>query len=916
VQESIEATGVSNVVDPTTNRRRLARRILVAIAVVGAVSAVGAFSADAKVAIQSFEAFPSTTQAGGHPDVTIRFKVDNRAEPQLGENCQCNTTKDADVELPTGLIADPHKTPQCLAADFAREACPADSQIGVAEPTVLIGAKTVLGPFLIPIYNVVPKPTQAALVAWSFNLLNIQIYTVFSARTGSDYGLNAFTDGLGQAAPIVEYATRFWGVPADSSHDGERNLPGPSNSPRAPFLQNPVRCGVALSSEFTVVGYDESVSHASAPWPQMTGCDQLAFNPSLSAQPTTTDADSPSGLEVDLKVPQQMSADSPSPSEIRATTVTLPVGFSLNPNAADGKLSCSDDEARFGTELEAQCPEYSKIGAVTIDSSALPEPISGYAYLGDPRPDDRYRVFLTVDGFATHIKLAGHVIVDKDTGQLVIAFDDLPQSPLTEFNLHVFGSERGVLATPTHCGTYAVHSTFTPWDEALAKQSATQFFVVDSGPGGSPCPGQARAFGPSFVASSVGNIAGAHSPFSIHLTRKDGDQNLGAVTVTPPPGLLATLAGIPYCPESALAEAAKPAYAGLSQIASPSCPAASQIGISDAGVGAGTHQAYLPGRVYLAGPYKGAPLSTAVITPVVSGPYDLGNVVVRAAIRVDPETARITFVSDPLPQIFEGIPLRLRSILVSVNRDRFMLNPTNCDPFTVDGEFLGDQGAVAGLGSPFQVANCANLSFSPKLGLRLSGGVRRRGHPAIHAVLASRPGEANLRRLSVTVPNGELLDNSHIGTVCTRPLFASDSCPAGSKLGQVVVNTPLLDRPLTGSAYLRSSAHDLPDLALDLKGQVDFVAVARVDSVDGRLRATFAALPDVPISSVALDLAGGVKGLLQNSKTLCGSHKKASIRMTGQNGANLNVKTALQVSCGPKARHKRRLEHPRRADQR
>jgi hypothetical protein len=908
---------VVDVAEASRFDRRRAGCLATALAVAGIAALLGllAFGTGSAQAIEifNFEAYPSTTQAGSHPDLTIKFRIEHHTEGETvvnPSNCICNDALDADVELPTGLIGNPHSTPQCKSADFARDACPTDSQIGIAQPTVDFGGFE-LGPLTTPLYNLVPKPTQGGLFGWKVPLFDTPVYTVLGARTGSDYGLNAFTDGIEQSFPLAEYSTVLWGVPADSSHDEERAYPGgPSNSPREPFLQNPETCNTQLRSTLKIVGYDRSVNYAEAPWPQTTGCDQLAFNPALSAQPTTTESDAPSGLEVDLKVPQNFSPEAPSPSELRAATVVLPKGVSLNPNAADGKSSCTDQEARFGTEDEAQCPEYSKIGTVVIDSSALPAPIPGAAYIGKPLPGERYRVFLTADGYATHVKLAGVVEPDPETGQLTVAFDNLPQSPLTEFQLHFFGSERGILATPTQCGTYPVQSTFVPWDEALSSQSAVQFFTIDSGPGGSPCPGATRPFDPGFGASSLSNTAGLKTPFHVSVTRSDGDQYLRSTTVTPPPGLLASLAGIPYCSEAALAAASTAGYPGLTELSTPVCPADSEIGVSDAGAGAGSHPIHLAGKVYLAGPYKGAPLSLAVITPAVSGPYDLGNVVVRVALNVDPTSAQVTAVTDPLPLIFESIPVRLRSLIVWLNRPGFTINPTNCSPFAVNGDIEGDEGTHAERSASFQVASCAGLGYHPNLHLRLTGGVNRRGHPAIHAVFKAKPGEANSRRVAVTLPKGEELDNSHVNSVCSRKEFAADACPAGSVLGSAEARTPLLDGPLQGLVYLRSSSHRLPDMVVTLHGQVDLELSARIDTVHGRLRTTFEGIPDAPISAFDLRLRGGSRGLLINTKNLCGAHKKALMRMAGQNNRRGKIAVSLNPACG-KARHKRHRLHSR-----
>jgi hypothetical protein len=899
-------------------RRKLGLATLVAAALSALALLLTAGAAQA-IEIHNFSAFPSTAQAGGHPDITIKYSGETRDAPQLEDICQCNDPKEIKVSLPTGFIGNPHATPQCKAADFARLECAADSQVGTIDAAISNTGGLNLELQGEPVYNVVPRPNQPGLLAVSFlgGFFSVPFYVDISARTDSDYGLDADANGLERQFVVQRFTFHIWGVPADDSHTPERFGCGeycpvvPSSSPHIPFLTNPGTCKEATLAKVSVVGYDNSFNSATYPWPVGTGCDQLSFNPSLSARPTTTATDSASGVDVDLTVPQLLSPSFPSPSEIKEASLTLPVGFSLNPNAADGKTSCSDAAVKFGTTEAAECPEFSKIGTDVIDSSALPAPISGGIYLGDPLPGDRYRIFLAASGFGTNVKLAGTVRPDPQTGQLVTEFTNLPQSPLTEFKLHFFGAERGVLATPTQCGTYAVHSNFVPWDEVLPSQSATQFFHLESGPEGAPCPAPVRPFHPGFSAASAGNTAGGHSPFTVDLTRNDGDQNLSGLTVTTPPGFTASLKGIPYCSEAALATAAGIGYSGLTEQLVPSCPAASQIGTSVTGAGAGSRPVYLPGKVYLAGPYKGAPLSLVVITPAVSGPYDLGNVIVRAALHVDPVDAHVTTVSDPLPQIHEGIPLRVRTVRVSLDRPDFTLNPTDCDPLGVSAAVVGDQGTESDQAVHYQAANCAILPYEPDLSLKLTGGLKRLGHPAIHAIFSSKPGEANSRVISVALPKGEQLDNSHLGTVCTKVDFAKDACPAGSLLGNVEVETPLLDEPLKGFAYLRSSLEGLPDLALKLKGQVEIEAAGKIDSVNEGLRTTFKTVPDIPFSTIRLNLAGGKKGLLQNTETLCGANKKATVKMTGQNGATLNTKSKLDVDCSSAGRHKRHVSRAR-----
>lgn len=864
---------------------------------------------------------PTSTQAGGHPDVRVFTEFRNRFTPPAAE-CGCDDARLITSHFPTGFIGNPHAISKCTFAQFMTGQCPSDSQVGVVS-----GVYPFIPEAYVPMYNMETHPDQAGLTAFMAPVVNAAILLELSGRTDSDYGLDAAGEPIFHLLPIGYVDVRLWGVPALHSHDDNRFISPPptgsigfcfnaypkpcvgvtgagSNLEPVPYLQNPTSCGVPLTSQIDIEWYDHTQATGQSPWPGTTGCDLLSFSPSLTAGPTTTGADTPSGLDVDVKVPQVTSPTTPAPSEIKATTLTLPAGFSLNPNAADGKVACSDAEGSFGTREQSHCPEHSKIGTAVLDSSALPGPIPGSIFIGKPLPGNQYRIFLTADGFGTHVKLAGSVVPDPKSGQLKTTFTNLPQTPFSEFNLHFFGSERGTFATPTQCRKYEVRTDFVPWDSVLGEQHTTSYFTIDSGPNGKPCPEGPRPFGPRFEAGTLDNTAGRHTPLVVRISREDGDQNAAGLDVNTPPGLLASLKGLTYCPESALATLASQNYSGSAELANPACPASSRIGSVIAEAGAGTHPLTTSGQVYLAGPYKGAPVSLVAVVPAVSGPYDLGNVTTRVALYVNPLTVQVRAVSDPLPQIVDGIPLRTRSIEILLDRTDaagnpdFTLNPTNCNPSAIGATVEGDEGAVMAKSTNFQAANCADLTFGPTLTMRLTGGVRRLGHPAIHALLQAKPGEANLSRVQVTLPTGELLDNSHFGTVCTRVLFAVQDCPPGSLVGDATVSTPLLDQPLKGSVYLRSSSHGLPDLALDLRGQFDIETVAKVDSVHGRLRATFEAIPDAPVSEIQLNLLGGSKGLLRNSESLCGTAKSAKVAMTAQSGAVANGRVSLKPACG------------------
>jgi hypothetical protein len=965
------------------NRSAIPLRTAVAAAVFAAAVCVAVAmgllvpAAHASVTIKAFNAIPSTTQAGAHPDFSFEFELTTRqSEPTP---CSCSDAKDITAHLPAGLIGNPRATPLCDIAQFATELCPVDSQLGVAE--VIVGISTGEGgggQFVTPVYNLVPPPDQPALLGFKSGEEDSPTFEDVSARTDSDYGLDVKVTSIEHFFPLAAVRQVTWGVPAAPVHDflrfalgqypitsasifgklqtefcsaeGERSTPNPatvfqlcsigsageinpgavgelppgrnfgspppghpvsSNSPTTPFLQNPTTCGDAsLVSTMDVLAYDRGETHAESPWPATTGCAQLTFNPSQAIAPTTEAADSPSGAEFRLTVPQFESSSVPSPSELEAAFVTLPRGFSFAPNVTNGKETCSDAQAKFGTTEEAQCPEDSKIGTLQVETPVLPGPLHGAVYLGEPKPGNRFRLVLAFNGFGVHVKLAGTSTPDPATGQIHISFQNLPQAPFADFNMHIFGSERGPLDTPTQCGTYEVESVFTPWDSALLPETSRQFFNVTEGPGGTPCPDGPRPFHPGFQAASASNAAGAHTAFSLDFTRNDGEQNLESLKVTTPPGFAATLKGVSYCPDAAIAAAALESHTGFAEQATPSCPSSSQIGEFTTGAGPGSHPLYLPGKVYLAGPYQGAPLSFVFITPAVSAGYDLGNVVVREGLDVNPETAQVSTAAASLPQIFQGIPLRLRQIMINLNRPNFALNPTNCDPLAVRAEVFGDEGAVSTSFSHFQVANCASLSFKPKLALRFSGSMKRSSNPALTATLTypGGSGYANIASTQVTLPSTELIDNAHIRTPCTRVQFAANACPAASVIGFAKAETPLLEKPLEGPVYLRSSSHKLPDVVAALKGQIDIELDGRVDSIHKRLRTSFEAVPDAPVSKFTLSLDGGKKGLLESSENLCAGKQRASVRMVGQNGKVASSNQLLQTPC-KKAHGNRRRAH-------
>jgi hypothetical protein len=601
-------------------------------------------------------------------------------------------------------------------------------------------------------------------------------------------------------------------------------------------------------------------------------------------------------------------------SQLRTAKLTLPQGMGINPSAANGLATCTNGQLGKNTRsLANSCPPASKIGTVAIDTPPLPDgSLNGDVYVGqqlsrDPASGDEYRIFVEAksDRYGIIARLIGNVSANPQTGQLTTTFAENPQVPFSSFRLHFNGGPKSPLTSPPTCGPNKAGSQMIPWSGNAAASPGAEF-SLSSAPGGGACAKTlgARPFGPSFGTHDSNPKGGAFTQFAMNVGRNDGNQELKGVDVTLPPGLTAKLAGVRYCPASAIAAAA--ANSGAAEAADSSCPDKSLIGSAAVSAGSGPAPYKTSGEVFLSGPYHGAPLSLAVLTPATAGPFDLGTVVVRVALFVDPETARVHAVSDPIPHVFGGALLDVRSIAVKLDRPKFSLNPTNCSAFATSGVLRGggsnplDPAAFSSfaVSSPFKVNGCESLGFKPKLFMRIFGGTRRAKSPKLRAVLVARDGDANIGRSAVKLPKPIFLEQASLANVCTRVQFAAHDCPKDSVYGFAEATTPLLDGPLKGPVYLRSSSHELPDLVVALNGQVDVVLDGRIDSVKGRMRTTFDTVPDVPVDKFVLTIRGGKKrGLLVNSTNLCAKKYKVIARFTGQNGKKANQKPKLRTPC-------------------
>jgi hypothetical protein len=697
----------------------------------------------------------------------------------------------------------------------------------------------------------------------------------------------------------------------------------PSEAEEEPLVTLPTKCD-APSASYLMNSWQGGSAAASVPLEPVSGCESLEFDPTISPAPTSKAPSSPTGLDFSLDIddPGLTDVGGRTKSSIRRVEVKLPDGLTVNPSIAQGLGACSSAELARETADSAPgagCPLTSKIGSVEVETPLLEETLPGSLYVAKPLENEFNSLLATYmviksPGLGIMVKQAIEVIPDPQTGRLTAIADDIPQLPFSHFRLHFRGGERAPLTTPSACGSYDVAALITPWSGGQPITD-TKAFEITTGAGAGSCPPRGGTpLLPTFSAGTLAPHAGAYSPFVLNLSRDAASAKLSAVETTLPQGLLGKLAGIAECPEAqiAAARARGAVNQGAAELASPSCPASSEVGAVNAGAGSGA-QTYVGARAYLAGPYKSAPLSLAIVTPAVAGPFDLGTVVVRVALHVDATTAQIRAVSDPLPSILHGVPLELRSIAMKLDRPQFTLNPTSCEPKAITGAAVSLLGAMTPLSQYFQASGCGGLGFKPGLALSLGGpkaATRRGGYPALRATLKMKPGEANIARISVALPHSEFLAQDHIKTICTRVQYAAGAgngaeCPKASIYGFAKAKTPLLAEPLEGPVYLRSSANPLPDLVAALNGRIDISLVGRIDSKNAGIRTTFDSPPDAPVSEFLLAMAGGKKGLIENSTDICRGAHKATMKASAQSGKAFEARPALRAGgCAEKSKHK------------
>jgi hypothetical protein len=904
-------------------------------------------------------------QAGSHP-YAMKTTFNVNTEEVAGNPFPQESLKDVELFQIPGFIGDQTAVPRCATLDFLQIA-KGNSQLTECADSTVVGLVKVslstpegINSLTSPLYNLEPSPGKAAKLGFVAQSEPVTIDV--GASESPPYNLVASSRNVSQVVEVTGAEVTIWGVPADPSHDKERGkcFEGLTSCPAGvnprPFLTLPRSCQGPLETRYemdswqhpgtylpsgapnlldpnwltgSVLTHDEAVP----PNPQgMIGCGALTFGPTTSAQPTSTSAGSAAGIDVGIDVEDEglKSVEGKAQADIAKVVTRLPVGITANPSAAEGLGACTTAQfaaEALGTPLGGGCPEASKLGTVQAETPILENhPLHGVIYLAQPddratpqagaeNPFDSLIAFYLVirdPELGVFVKLAGKGQADPQSGQITTTFEGLPPYPLSHVDVHLRSGPRAPLITPRACGTFATEMQLTPSSGAPALASSSTF-TIGSGAGGAPCPVGPPPFHPGFEAGSLSNAAGTYSPFSLRLTRQDGEQELTRFSATLPPGVTARIAGVAKCPDAAIA-AAK-AKTGRQELASPSCPAASQVGHLLGGAGVGAALTYVPGSLYLAGPYNGDPLSVVAIVPALAGPFDVGTVVTRVALNLNPTTFRAEVdgsASDPIPHILEGLPLEVRDLRVYTDRPGFTLNPTSCTPTQTAARIFGSgadllaptDDAPFSASSRYQAASCASLAFKPKLSLSLKGGTKRNDHPALRSTVSYPKGSyANIGKAVVTLPHSEFIDPNHINNPCTRVQFNANQCPPSSILGTARATSPLLDEPLEGPVYFRSNGGErkVPDIVADLHGLFRIILIGKVDSKNARIRTTFDQVPDAPVSSFVLNLKGGKKhGVLVNSANLCAQKRRAVVQLTGQNGRRYDTEPVIATSCKTK----------------
>jgi hypothetical protein len=843
--------------------------------------------------------------------------------------------KDVVTHLAPGLLGNPSASALCTTAELGTfltvsetvgqylPTCPADSQVGVAR----IGVSGMY--YTTGLFNMVAPHGYSAELG--FNVFGTVILLQAYVRPG-DHGIDIVSHDTSTSIAVSDAEIVVWGVPSDTSHDVYRGICigsdgyGPNGSRcstsvrRQAFLRTPSSCsGAPLVFGAESNSYEHPTSWAKIGFqgPVMAGCDMVPFAPNITVDPTGTATSSPTGVSVKLSLPQSRSPEGLAEGDLKKAVVTLPEGMAINPSSADGLQACDDAHLHLDSNTPADCPDGSKIGTVLLHTQLISNPIEGSVFLrtqnsSDPASGEMFRMVIELrdDAHGLDFKIPGHIAANPVTGRLTTTFDDNPQYPFEDISLQFKSGARSPLSTPATCVTQTTEASLYPWahpDEAAERSDS---FQLNSGPGGTPCPGAVLPFNPALNAGVSDVEAGAFTSFLSTFTRSDADQHMQGVSVTMPKGLLGSLVGLPLCPEA--------------QANAGSCDASSQIGTVTAGAGTGPTPFYVTGgKVYMTTSYKGAPYGLSIAVPTKAGPFDLGTVIVRAKVEVDPHTAQLTVTSDPLPQVVSGVPVDLRLVNVTINRPDFVFNPTNCAQTAVTGQITGIQGTIANVSDTFQVTNCAALKFPPRFTVNTNGKTSRKNGASLDAKLAYPKtilGKVvNIAKVKVSLPKQLPSRLTTLQKACPAETFDANPamCPAASRIGAATATTPVLPVPLSGPVYFVSHGGEaFPDLVVVLQGYgvtVDLIGTTFINKT-GITSTTFKQVPDVPVGSFQLKLPQGPHSALAANGNLCTTKLKMPTLFIGQDGQTLKQSTPITpTGCTKHKPHKHKKHtHPKK----
>jgi hypothetical protein len=915
------------------------------------------------VAPDSFSEALSSHQAGDHADTTTSFFFNTDANGNAEQNM-----KDTQITLPAGFAGDPTRTPFCTAAQLfaggnGGSECPVDAQVGTISVVLnfrpfFSTEKAFYLDVITPVYSMEPLGGEVARLG--FKLLSTVTNVVISVVPGT-YQLQAVSPNIFGGLEIMSVQLTAWGIPGLASHNPMRgrecdfsfafggSCTGgdlPYTAIPVPFLSNPTQCTEPLTATIRVDswqtrGFPIEPMGTSA-MGLLTGCDALGFVPGLTLQPTTNSAETPTGLNVNLTLPQTYGDRiALATAHLKNTVVSLPQGMTINPSAGAGLGSCSPAQyasEALDTRPGAGCPNDSSLGTVQIETPVLHEEANGQVYVAEPY-NNPFHTLLALYVVARIVprgilvKAAGKIVANPVTGQLVTTFENNPQLPFTRFTLGFRPGEAAPLVSPPTCGEFRGRAEYTSWaepEELLTDESPA--FPITQGVDGGACPaGGVPSFNPQIFSGTISNAAGTYSPFYLRIIRNDGEQELVRFSAKLPPGLSGNLSGIPFCPEEDI-EAAKH-VTGRQELEDPSCPAASEIGYERIGAGVGGVEAQTPGKIYLAGPYHGSGLSIVSITSAVVGPFDLGTVVIRFALRINPITAQVEVDatgSDPIPHIIDGIIVHVRDIRVYINRPQFILNPTNCNPLGITATITGtgadytnpaDEDQVSD-SERFQTADCSSLTFNPSFKVSTSAKTSKADGASLTARLsypiAPLGHEANIATVKVELPKQLPSRLTTLQKACKAAVFDANpaECPAASIVGFAKAATPILPTALTGPAYFVSHGGEaFPSLVILLTGygdvQIELEGSTFINK-QGITSSTFKTVPDVPVGSFELTLPEGPYSALAADGNLCKSKNLVMpTEFLAQNGVTIRQTTKIAVAGCPKAK---KASHKKKRD--